>query len=520
MRRLVPPLVGGAVALTTSMGLGLVLGLLGGSPVGVGDNGDGYRLFCAAGLRPDTPELNATWRGVVVTTFTTGHAPCGPPASSAAVVLAATVGDGPSWSLSALAWAYVGLTALGAGLAAAALSVDAPRRAALVALPLAPLVAVPWWSRFGLSSYAEPAGLLGTVWLVLGLLVVAGTVRERRAARLTALALIVAGGLMAMTAKPGFAPIGALAVAAAVVVAVGPRGRLRSRLPGLVAATLVVVLGAGPLLDAVRTQERDYGAINTHNLVFTVLLPELGPAVLPRLGLPPEAARGGGESYYWAGARDIAGWDAAIGRRPDAARADAQAVLAEQPGTAVRVVVRALSATLRPALPYLPSAPRGSAPEQGELRTIYPEAGPVGDAQRAYLDGIALGWLPSAMASVAVVAGLVSLIPPAHRRRRGRSTASGLVRIAAVASLGAVGIAGLAVVGDGFYELTKHMWLASYLLVTSGLVLLTAAALATRRVTRTYRRGRRGDKRRAHPYMTATLLVRSSLLLWCSRRTE
>ena len=147
---------------------------------------------------------------------------------------------------------------------------------------------------------------------------------------------------------------------------------------------------------------------------------------------------------------------------------------------------RALSATLRPALPYLPSAPRGSVPERNEVRTIYPETGPVGDLQRVYLDGIATPWLPSALVVVATGAALATVVPR-RRRRPMRSSAAGLVRVAAGAALTATGIAAVAVVGDGFYELTKHVWLASYLLVVTALLLAAsgvAAALAALRPER------------------------------------
>lgn len=483
--RLVAAIVGLVAAFGTVAGLAFSLGLLGGGPpVGAGDNGDGYRLFCAAGLLPDTPERNATWRGVVVTTFTTGHPPCpdGVP-SSAAAILRATVGGGPTWSLTTLAWTYLGLTALGVGLAAAALAAVSPRRAAAVAIPVAPLLVVPWWSRFDLSTYAEPAGLLGTVWVLLGLAVAAGSPRDARGARLVALVLLGAGGLVAAAAKPGFVPVGALAALACAMIAVGPVGRRWARAPGALAALLVVALAAAPVLAAVRAQDQRYAAINTHHLVFTVLLPELGPAVLPRLGLRPEAARASGESFYWAGAREVPGWDAALGSRPDAARADAHAVLAENPGSAVRVLARALSATLRPALPYLPATARGTVPERNEVRTLYPETGPVGDLQRTYLDGIALAWLPTALAAAAVLAGLATLLPR-RRRPRERSPAVGLVRVAAAGALAAVGIAAVAVVGDGFYELTKHVWLASYLLAVTALLLLAASAVSVARLTR------------------------------------
>ena len=472
-RRVLAALVGPAAALVTGLLLALRIGLLAGPLVGVGDNADGFRLFCTAGLAPATPEGNAAWRGVVVTGFTTGHPTCGVPTSSAGLVLAATVGTGPTWSLSTLAAAYVALIALGVGLAVAALTVAAPRRAVLAAVPVLPLLVVPWWTRFAASTYAEPAGLLGTVWVLLGLVVVAASAPKNRRPRLVALLLLVGGGLVAATAKPGFVPVGVVAaLACAVVVLRGPTRAWRAA--GPVAAVLLVALAAAPVADALRFQDAAYGAINTHNLVFTALLPELVPSVTERVGLPPAAAARTGESFYWAGARDVPGWEAAIGDRPGAARADADAVLADHPAVVATMIGRGLTATLRPQLSYLPSAPRGTAPERNEVRTVYPEAGPLTGLQLAWLAAIPLGWLPAAAAGLAVLAGLATLRP--RRRPTGpRPVAVGLVRTGAVAAALAVALVALAVVGDGYYELTKHVWLASFLLATA--VLLDGAAL-------------------------------------------
>ena len=41
----------------------------------------------------------------------------------------------------------------------------------------------------------------------------------------------------------------------------------------------------------------------------------------------------------------------------------------------------------------------------------------------------------------------------------------------------ALGVVTLAVLGDGYYELSKHVWLASYLVAVSGLCGLAAAVI-------------------------------------------
>ena len=456
----------------TVVALGLRLGLLGGTAVGAGDNADGLRVFCARGLVPGTPDGLAAWRGVVVVVFRTGNTPC-PVRSSASAILAATVGDGPTFSLVTLALVYVALTALGVGIAAGALARVGGWRALLAALPVLPLVVVPWWSRFFVSTYDEPAGLLGTVWVMLGLVVAAASRPRHHGPRLAALALLVVGGVTAATAKPGFVPVGAVAALVCALLVLRDRWW---RVAGPIAALLTVALAAGPVANAVALQNEDYPQINTHNLINTAVLPELGSGVLAEVGLPPDAAPTIGQGYYWAAARNIPGWPRAIGDRPFDARRDAYRVIAEHPTLLPTMVARGLTATMRPALSYLPSAPRGSVPERDELRVVYPEAGALTGLQLDYLDDVALGWLPAAVIALALLAGLVTVAPRARRRPTG--TAARLARTAAATSVLALGVVVLAVLGDGYYELTKHVWLASYLLLMTGVLGACAAATA------------------------------------------
>ena len=468
--------------LATVLGIALRIGLLtlpglGGSLLGVGDNGDAYRLFCTAGLTPDTPSGFSLWRGVVVTSFTTGAAPCTTAPSSAATLLGLVVPAGPGvWSLASYAWLLAGVAALGVGLGAAALAAVRPSRALLVGVPLVGLLAASWWSRFLVSLYAEPTALVAVVWVVVGLLVVAGTRPEQRWQRLVALGLLGLGGLVGATAKPGFVPIALVAAAcAALVVVRGPSRRRAWRLAGPLVALALLAGAASPVAQAVAGQDRSYATVNAHNLIFTALLPELGPdVVLPAVGLPPAAAAHSGEGFYWAFGRGIPGWTAAIEDRPDEARTAARTLLAEHPGALVTMVGRGLTATMRPQLDYLPSAPRGTAPERFEGRTVYPEAGPQTALLVRWLDAIAAGWLPAAVVLAALAAAAATVLP---RVRRADPLALGLVRTAGACALLALGIVGLAVLGDGYYELSKHVWLASYLVLTAGVTGVAAAVV-------------------------------------------
>ena len=213
-RRLAVPLsAGGLAATVTVLGLALRIGLfrlplLGGGLLGVGDNGDAYRLFCTAGLTPHAEPLHALARARRHAVQLFGATPCTAAPSSSATLLGLVVPDGPGlFSLTTYAWLLAGLAALGVGLGAAALASVRPARAALVAIPLLPLLVVSWWTRFLVSLYAEPTALVATLWVVTGLLVVAGTRPTDRVPRLVALGLLGLGGLVAATASPGV-PVG------------------------------------------------------------------------------------------------------------------------------------------------------------------------------------------------------------------------------------------------------------------------------------------------------------------------
>ena len=479
--------VAAGVALVVVAGLVARLGLVGGDAVGAADNADGARLFCVVELAPDATDGRASGHGVVVTEFRTGGPACRVPApiTSGGVVLAATVAlaarldrsspapDGSTrFSLEWLAGVYAVLFGLGAGVAAAAALGGSRRRslaAALVVLPpLLPLLVVPWWSRFLVSTYGEPAGLLGAAWLAWGLLAVAVTRPTDRAARGTALGLVAAGAVVAATAKPGFLPVGLAAVAACAVVTVGVARGWR-RLPGLVAALVAVALAASPVLAGIRYQDELYASPNTHDLIFTAILPEAGPTALPAVGLPPEAWRHSGEHFYLDLGRGVPGWDATVGARPVETRALARAWLAEHPVVLARMVHRGLVATLRPQIPYLVSTTAGPRTVSGTLPVPeFPEAAQRMGVTFRYFDGLPGRWVPPAVVGTALLAAAAAVLA------RRRSPAAGLLRVAGVLAAGALGTVLLAVVGDGYVEVAKHVWLASYLLVVTATVLVAS----------------------------------------------
>ncbi|PVZ04979.1 hypothetical protein [Actinomycetospora cinnamomea] len=506
IRRLLLPLV---AALLVGAALVLRLGLVGGDAIGAADNGDGIRLYCVAQLAPDATDGVASGHGVTVTEFRTGGPACPreAPTTSAGLILQATVAVAPlldrtppapdgslRFSLEWLAAVYVTLLALGAGLAAAASTSGTRRRRrvaasvlAVVGPPLAPLLVVPWWSRFLVSTFSEAAGLVGAVWLAWGLLVVAVTRPTHRGARATGLALIAVGGLVAVTAKPGYLPLGVVVALACPLVAVGVGWR--RRLPGVVAAVAVVVLAAAPVLSSMRAQEAAYDVVNAHNLAFTAVLPESGPAATAGLGLAPGAWRHAGEHFYFEGGRTVPRWTETVAARPDDLRADAYAWVIAHPRVLARMVHRGLVATLRPQIPYLAQETSGPGTTSGEIRREpVPEGSQTMGPMFVYLDGLSGRWVPPAVLAMAVLAALLTVVLP--RRTRGSPdlrTAVGLARTAGLLALTALGVVVLAVLGDGYCELAKHVWLGSYVLVVAGTVLAAAAVIAGLRVARSRR---------------------------------
>lgn len=466
LRAAVAVLGGVVAALVVVVSVGLFA-----TPAGAADNGDGSRLYCGAGLAPLTPDGRSNWKGGVVLGFVTGAAPCADPIVSSALPLLriATVGSGPTFSLRRLGLLY----ALGVGIvtavAAAALG---PRARLLVLAPaLVPLVGLTF-SRFFVSTFSEPAGLVGTYALCLGAAVIAVTARDERAARVTGLVLVVDGGLLAATAKTSYLPLLAVAVVVCAATAVGGR-----RAGGLCAAALLVVLAIGPVVAVVHWQDRHAAAVNSYNLVYTVVLPGVGADALVPLGLPAAASAFAGTAHDPGGGVGVPG-AAVIAADPAGTRLAAYRVLAGHPVTTVDAVGLGLEATLGASVDYLPSAPWTASSVATVLGTTVGAQGAFHSQLRAWLDGLAVPWAPALVAVLGVGLGLVA-------GRHVDPVVAALARLAAMAAVSAVGLVVTAVLGDGFFEIAKHVWLASYLLEVTFVALALAGIVAGRHQVRT-----------------------------------
>ncbi|MEU4253436.1 hypothetical protein AB0F15_39180 [Amycolatopsis sp. NPDC026612] len=458
-----------ATAAVAALALALVLGLLGGTPTGAGDNGDGYRLFCGPGLTPATPNHKASWLGGVVLDFGRGT-PCPDPQPSSAAVLFGSVADGHgSFSLLQLGWLYVFLVFLVTLLAAWAVQARGPLRLLFLVPPLVPLLE-PAFARLFISTFAEPAGLLGAYTLMCGLAVIAATKAGDGFARLAALVLVAVGGVVGGLAKIGFLPLFVLAVVVCAVTAAraGSGKWWSGRIVGPALAILLVLEIITPLRANLAWQERNYADVNAVNVVYTLTLPEV-PGSARRLGLPEEAQQSAGHAYYPEGPEALAGSDVLL-EDPSTVKYKAWDVLLEHPGVLIGAVGTALQATLGRSLPYLPDQPwtavsrppDNSAPVSGDMG---------GDSAtfQQWLDGMGIPWLPALLVLLGLAAAVVALV-----RRRRSTTRYGIV--AGVAVTSALGIAAMSVVGDGYFEIAKHVWLAAYLLDVAALSLCVMVA--------------------------------------------
>ncbi len=446
----------------------LTLGLPAGARFGVEDNGDGYRLYCGAGLIPRTVDRLGAWKGGVVTDFVVGTPTCYSTPSSAGLVLrAAALGNDGSVSLGAVAWWYVALVGLVVAAAAWAASAAGPWRAAVLAVPVAPL-ALPAFTRFFLSTYGEPAGLLGALAVACGIAALLVTGPEHRGARIVALVVTGLGGGIAATAKVAYLPVLLVAVVACAVVAVGRR-RPR-RLVGPAVAVLTVLAVAVPVGAAVAFQDSVYEG-----------------AERPRPRVHPRADRARTRGHHRARAasrgrrvhrqrllqRAPAPDGAVVGpgdQRPTRRHPLRRLRCAGQPSGRAAPGGRGGAAghdARRPALPGVGSGRHGAVlPARRRPRLV---GGPPADL-RTVLDATRRPpWVPTALVLIAVAAAVSSV---AWRRR-----APGAARWCLAAGLSAVTALGLvttAVLGDGYFEVFKHVWPAAYLLVVTALCLLGA----------------------------------------------
>lgn len=454
--------------LLTFLGVALAWGGIG-SVRGAADNGDGARLFCGAGIAPATPDSASNWKGGVVLNFSVVKR-CSDsiPSSALPILEMSKFGSGQTYSLTRLGWAYTLLIALTVAIATWASTRVALWRA-LILLPVVSPLALANFSRFFVSTYSEPSGLAGLVALLSGICVVLCTCPTCRVERVIAFGLIVSGTFVAVTSKIAYSPLVVVGVVACLLTEFrtgSESRRIADRTFGIAATVFLLVALVIPMKLALEWQAANTQAINTHNLVYTTVLVEV-PGADSELGLPSGASKSAGTAYYPDGPAGVVGSEL-ISTSPSRVRKAATWLMISNPKSLLRAVGISMQATLASSLGYLPSEPwnADSAPltigqsvgEQGAKRILL----------QGWLDQMSLPWLPSAVAILGVSIGVIGLF------RRERFWGLFAV-VAGVAGFSSVVLATTAVLGDGYFEIAKHVWLSSYCIAVASVAIFCSA---------------------------------------------
>lgn len=305
------------------------------------------------------------------------------------------------------------------------------------------------------SLYAEA--------MVLALLpaVGAAVVRLCRAERLEVPVAVVAGAVVVAitTSKPSLALTAALVVA---VVAVARRGRGPARVLGPVALATVALT----LFSLVGIADPTFSEWNTYNLAFTVVAPESGDprAALRDMGLDPQEAEamqrfvGVPFSKEVTDAKDDPAMQAfeARGKGPVL-----QALLL-RPRVWVRMVDEGAGTLDDLHLDYLANHRRGPGDPEGPLLSTAPRPANLVLAPISWT-----GWaLP-----------LLWLAPLAWFGRRLRRGRADPVAALVVVAVGFAATQTVLALGDGYYELAKHLTVAGHTTALAATGLLVAGLL-------------------------------------------
>lgn len=449
---------------------------------GASDNGDGSRLYCGAALVPTTPQQKSDWMGGVIEFYevdSTSLQTCQDPIPSAALtMLKAAVGEAPDgtiFDIRALGWFYVAAFAAVTAIAAWATTAAALWRVLYLVPMMAPLANTDF-ARFLLSTYGEPAGLLGTYAMLGGTAGILATTPRHRITRAVALALVAGGGLFTVWAKVAYAPV---LIAAFVVCAVTAVGLTKSadgwpsRIVGPVFAGLLIILGVPIVQSGVQWQDRNYADGNVHNLIYTAVLVEI-PGAAGLLGLPREAAQYAGTPIQTS-ALDKPG-RAEIAADPQEFRSRAIRMLLVSPEVLSHGLGLGLQATQGRDLVYLESDPwepgaqfvnKPSTEEDMALSAGQQSA--TATSLGFWLGRMPLPWLPAVLVGIGLAVGLLGLL----FRQLLASSFAILAGVAAATSLALVAAA----LADGYFELAKHVWLASYLVDVVALALAGAVLM-------------------------------------------
>ncbi len=274
------------------------------SPVGMADNGDGFRRMCSLDIVTHVPPGVEPWLAYAHFTYT--RAPkdgCDPeqvyPSSGNWLLRAADLVSGvPGFSgaldLRALALVFCLLIAGAFAVFAAALTGSLLRKA-LVCGALFVVVGDSTFAGYAASPYGELAGLTGMVWALAGAVHLGGA----PAARLLGLAAFTAGAVLAVASKTQSATMAVPFVVLLLLTRV-PVGRWAAGWRSRAAPMLAALLITGAAVGELAAQPEEFRRINPTEMVFVGLLAHSDDprAAAVDLGLPADFARYEGRSWW------------------------------------------------------------------------------------------------------------------------------------------------------------------------------------------------------------------------------
>jgi hypothetical protein len=293
------------------------------------------------------------------------------------------------------------------------------------------------------SAYSEPFGLIfliGTVALLI-------RAWRARTFRVPALIAVTFTALLLVTTKPQYGPLAPLIAAALLVPPVNHalrRGRWSARAPNIVAAALVVVAGYLSVSSAPSGVSRP----DRYDAIFFELLghSKTPQADLRDLGLPTELARYAGSNWY---NEPNARGDPALN---DVFHKVGYATLASfylrHPSRAWSLAERGFQASADPVVHYLGNY----APEAGKApgATACPLCISSSLTRRFQPNGqwVFLGFW--------IVSAVIAAVALSRRDRALKVLGGGM----ALALLSALALLLSALLGEGSYEIVKHLYLA------------------------------------------------------------
>lgn len=425
--------------------------LLGDPPVGVADNGDGWRVMQPAGLAHRAP-LGAFETRVVERTLLRldtdfwAHPSTGP--AFACLARAIPLDGAQHFDLRQLALVHLAVLVL----ALVAALARGLRGALVAAVPLA--LASPFYGDFLASFYPDASALLGVAATALALV----PTRDPGATRTGSVALVIGAAILGFSSRShAFLP----ALVALVVLATE---RLDGRRPGLLALALVLVAVLAPLHFERGTGFR-FPAINHHHAVFRGIaaLADDPEAVLHELGLPPASRARVGHSYF--ADRPDPALTRALERATPARVLVAYLARPGAAGAALERAALALDGRIRIGLRH------GSRPG---MRFVDPPLS---------VHGLRTRWLPSSAAFW--VPPLALAFVASRERRRWLAPVAFLAGTLALEVLGAL-------LAEGTFALGRHLLVAGY---AFDVLILLIVALVLGEWIRVFTQ--RGDSRRS-----------------------